>query len=129
MRTTQEHSPIDRLGNTVINPKKIVGRLDNFLRKTREGILTAADGRPAFPDARPPLPECWTRRTMSSTGDKKTRLFRIRKTIGKMLNARGYMVGQAEEAAKLLEGSSIQKPTESLCLTKGDAAEVSLMDV
>ena len=33
---------------------------------------------------------------MSSTGDKKTRLFRIRKTIGKMLNARGYMVGQAE---------------------------------
>merc|ERR1712216_856991 len=35
-------------------------------------------------------------RTMSSTGDKKTRLFRIRKTIGKMLNARGYMVGQAE---------------------------------
>ena len=33
---------------------------------------------------------------MSSTGAKKTRLFRIRKTIGKMLNARGYMVGQAE---------------------------------
>ena len=32
---------------------------------------------------------------MSSTGDKKTRLC-IRKTICKMLNARGYMVGQAE---------------------------------
>ena len=33
---------------------------------------------------------------MSSSSDKKTRLFRIRKTIGKMLNARGYMVGQNE---------------------------------
>ena len=33
---------------------------------------------------------------MSNTSDKKTRLFRIRKTIGKMLNARGYMVGQNE---------------------------------
>ena len=60
----------------------------------REGFSRTAARRPAIPDARPPCRSAT--RTMSSTGDKKTRLFRIRKTIGKMLNARGYMVGQAE---------------------------------
>jgi DNA-directed RNA polymerase I, II, and III subunit RPABC1 len=31
-----------------------------------------------------------------SMDEKKTKLFRIRKTISKMLNARGYLVSQKE---------------------------------
>ena len=53
-------------------------------------------GPPVTPDAAPRLPAPPRPDSAMSTGDKKTRLFRIRKTIGKMLNARGYMVGQSE---------------------------------